>query len=78
MRYDGDGGGAWWWRCNALFVIAPRAMEWWRWWERRRDLCGLDWLVQNDIKRVLAYSTVSQLGYMFLGLGVGAFAGSFI
>ena len=31
-------------------------------------------LVQNDIKRVLAYSTVSQLGYMFLACGVGAFA----
>jgi len=31
-------------------------------------------LVQNDIKRVLAYSTVSQLGYMFLALGIGAFA----
>ncbi|MFQ5817570.1 MAG: NADH-quinone oxidoreductase subunit L [Terriglobia bacterium] len=31
-------------------------------------------LVQTDIKRVLAYSTVSQLGYMFLALGVGAFA----
>jgi NADH-quinone oxidoreductase subunit L len=30
-------------------------------------------LVQNDIKRVLAYSTISQLGYMFLALGVGAF-----
>src|SRR5919201_884139 len=30
-------------------------------------------LVQTDIKRVLAYSTVSQLGYMFLGLGVGAY-----
>jgi len=30
-------------------------------------------LTQNDIKRVLAYSTVSQLGYMFLALGVGAF-----
>jgi len=29
---------------------------------------------QNDIKRVLAYSTVSQLGYMFLAMGVGAFA----
>jgi NADH-quinone oxidoreductase subunit L len=33
-------------------------------------------LQQNDIKKVLAYSTVSQLGYMFLGLGVGAFTGS--
>jgi NADH-quinone oxidoreductase subunit L len=31
-------------------------------------------LVQTDIKKVLAYSTVSQLGYMFLGLGVGAYA----
>ncbi len=31
-------------------------------------------LKQNDIKKVLAYSTVSQLGYMFLGVGVGAYA----
>ena len=31
-------------------------------------------LVQNDIKRVLAYSTISQLGYMFLAVGVGAYA----
>src|SRR5438876_1620236 len=31
-------------------------------------------LAQNDIKKVFAYSTVSQLGYMFLGLGVGAFS----
>ncbi len=34
-------------------------------------------LVQNDIKKVLAYSTVSQLGYMFLGVGVGAFTAGF-
>ena len=34
-------------------------------------------LVQNDIKKVLAYSTVSQLGFMFLGVGVGAFTTGF-
>jgi NADH-quinone oxidoreductase subunit L len=33
-------------------------------------------LFQNDIKKVLAYSTISQLGYMFLALGVGAFTGA--
>ncbi|HUF47995.1 MAG TPA: NADH-quinone oxidoreductase subunit L [Vicinamibacterales bacterium] len=36
-------------------------------------LAGTIGLVQNDIKRVLAYSTISQLGYMFLAMGVGAF-----
>jgi NADH-quinone oxidoreductase subunit L len=38
-------------------------------------MAGTIGLVQNDIKRVLAYSTVSQLGYMFLAMGVGAFTG---
>jgi NADH-quinone oxidoreductase subunit L len=37
-------------------------------------MAGTIGLVQNDIKRVLAYSTVSQLGYMFLAMGVGAYA----
>src|SRR5438876_2039216 len=61
-------------RSNALYVLAPAAMvlvavigaatAFW---------AATIGLVQNDIKRVLAYSTVSQLGYMFLACGVGAF-----
>ena len=31
-------------------------------------------IVQNDVKKILAYSTISQLGYMFMALGVGAFS----
>ena len=40
---------------------------------RRRDaaVAGLVALVQTDIKRVIAYSTMSQIGYMFLGAGIG-------
>lgn len=37
-------------------------------------LAGVSALVQSDIKRVLAYSTISQIGYMFLALGVGAWS----
>ena len=62
-------------RSNALFVLAPSSMK-------TVAIVGAltaifaasIGLVQNDIKRVLAYSTISQLGYMFLALGVGAFA----
>ena len=62
-------------RSNALFTLAPPSMK-------VVAIVGAVTaifaasigLVQNDIKRVLAYSTVSQLGYMFLALGVGAFA----
>jgi NADH-quinone oxidoreductase subunit L len=39
-------------------------------------MAGLIALVQTDIKRVIAYSTMSQIGYMFLGAGVGAYANS--
>ena len=62
-------------RMNPLFPRAPVGHA------RRRD-CGRGHgvlfaatigLVQTDIKKVLAYSTVSQLGYMFLACGVGAF-----
>src|SRR5437879_13292660 len=34
-------------------------------------------IVQTDIKRVLAYSTMSQIGYMFLALGIGAYSAGF-
>ncbi len=44
-----------------------------RWLGPSGHLRGVLALVQNDIKRVLAYSTVSQLGYMFLAAGVGAY-----
>ncbi|MCP4583244.1 MAG: NADH-quinone oxidoreductase subunit L [candidate division Zixibacteria bacterium] len=61
-------------RLSAIYVLAPTAMT------TVAVIGGLTalfaatiGLVQNDIKRVLAYSTVSQLGYMFLACGVGAF-----
>ncbi|MDX6510509.1 MAG: NADH-quinone oxidoreductase subunit [Gaiellaceae bacterium] len=62
-------------RCHPLFELAPHV----------QDLAagigaatlvfaGLIALVQTDIKRVIAYSTMSQIGYMFLGAGLGAYA----
>ncbi len=62
-------------RASVIFVHAPAAME-------VVAVIGLFTLVfaatiglaQNDIKKVFAYSTVSQLGYMFLAAGVGAFS----
>jgi NADH-quinone oxidoreductase subunit L len=61
-------------RMNAVFQLAPAAMAVVATIGAVTALfAGTMALVQNDIKRVLAYSTVSQLGYMFLALGVGAF-----
>ncbi|MCJ8210762.1 NADH-quinone oxidoreductase subunit L [Mucilaginibacter sp. RS28] len=65
-------------RSNVLFSMAPITMN-------VVAIIGLATaifaaliaLTQTDIKKVLAYSTVSQLGYMFLGLGVGAYTGAF-
>lgn len=65
-------------RSNILFTLAPQTLY-------VVAIIGLATLLlaatiavsQTDIKKVLAYSTVSQLGYMFLGLGVGAYTGAF-
>jgi NADH-quinone oxidoreductase subunit L len=61
-------------RCNVLFRLAPQAML------AVAVVGGVTAIfaaviaiAQNDIKKVLAYSTVSQLGYMFLACGVGAY-----
>ena len=62
-------------RCSILFALAPVTMEF-------IAIVGAVTavfaatigLVQNDIKKVLAYSTISQLGYMFLAMGVAAFS----
>ncbi|WP_082161505.1 NADH-quinone oxidoreductase subunit L [Rufibacter radiotolerans] len=64
-------------RSNVLYTLAPVTLEW-------VAIIGLATalfaatigLFQNDIKKVLAYSTVSQLGYMFLALGVMAYSSS--
>jgi NADH-quinone oxidoreductase subunit L len=62
-------------RSNALFMLAPESMKVVAIVGALTAIFAASiGLVQNDIKRVLAYSTVSQLGYMFLALGVGAFA----
>ena len=62
-------------RTNTLFALSSSALTW------VAAIGGITAffaatmaLVQHDLKRVLAYSTISQLGYMFLGVGVGAYA----
>src|SRR4029077_20396570 len=61
-------------RCSAIFVHAPTAMFIVAIIGAATALFAATiGLAQNDIKKVLAYSTISQLGYMFLACGVGAF-----
>ena len=62
-------------RMNAIYQLAPVAMDVVAIVGALTAIFAASMaLVQNDIKKVLAYSTISQLGYMFLALGVGAFA----
>ncbi len=62
-------------RNHVLYDMAPVAMTTVAWVGGLTALFAATiGLVQNDIKRVLAYSTVSQLGYMFLACGIGAYA----
>jgi NADH-quinone oxidoreductase subunit L len=62
-------------RLSGLLVMAPNAMLVIAWTGAITALVAATiGITQNDIKKVLAYSTVSQLGYMFLAVGVGAFS----
>jgi NADH-quinone oxidoreductase subunit L len=62
-------------RCHKLFEMAPVSLEVVAWVGGLTAVFAATiGLVQTDIKRVLAYSTISQLGYMFVAVGVGAYA----
>ncbi|MBX2952457.1 MAG: NADH-quinone oxidoreductase subunit L [Leadbetterella sp.] len=62
-------------RSNVLYTLSPFTLEVVAWVGLATALLGaVIGLFQNDIKKVLAYSTVSQLGYMFIGLGVMAYS----
>ncbi|MEX6503718.1 NADH-quinone oxidoreductase subunit L [Pseudomonas zhanjiangensis] len=64
-------------RCHGLFSLTPLTLELVGVvGALTLLLAGFAALVQTDIKRILAYSTMSQIGYMFLALGVGAWQGA--
>ena len=62
-------------RSNSIFSRAPHRHDWWSpcIGALTAIFAATIGMVQTDIKRVLAYSTISQLGYMFLACGVGAY-----
>ncbi len=61
-------------RSNVLYIMSPNASELIMYVGLATAMiAGTIGIKQNDIKKVLAYSTVSQLGYMFVALGVGAY-----
>lgn len=65
-------------RSNVLYTLAPGTLEFIAWIGVATALLAASiGMFQNDIKKVLAYSTVSQLGYMFIGLGVMAYTSGF-
>jgi NADH-quinone oxidoreductase subunit L len=65
-------------RCHAIFELSPVAMRTVAWVGAFTALFAASIaLVQNDIKRVMAYSTLSQLGYMVMAVGVGAYTAGF-
>jgi NADH-quinone oxidoreductase subunit L len=62
-------------RCYTLFEASPSALTWVLWIGVLTAFFAATMaLVQKDFKRILAYSTISQLGYMFVGMGAGAYA----
>jgi NADH-quinone oxidoreductase subunit L len=65
-------------RLHPLFLAAPQVMEWLLWIALVTAVATATMaMVANDIKRVLAYSSISQLGYMFMGLAAGSLAAGY-
>ena len=61
-------------RMHFVYELAPNASAWVAWVGALTALYGaLSAVAQTDIKKILAYSTISQLGYMFLAVGAGAY-----